>query len=353
VESGTLTPLHPSGFTFGGDYSVAYGYGSLGSLSSVGWGSYTASYSYVDNSGLVAGYDIPVGTNTFRTRKTYEPNRNLITTITNATIIGGTTSVSSAYAYQNDALGRRTERIDNASITNSFGYNNRNELVSADMGTNEYGYAYDPIGNRLSVTSVSSVVDYLSNQLNQYTNIADGVTNTPTYDLDGNMLTYADWTFTWNGENRLIGATNADHTISFVYDFMGRRVKKIADGVTNTFTYDGWNVIREREGVAAIDFYDYTIESYTAGDDISGTVTVEDSGRTLKMVGNLWKKIAYAYTVTTNTILEFDFKSGAQGEIHGIGFDTDNNHSSDKTFELYGTQTWGIQTYRGCRSVDY
>jgi hypothetical protein len=48
------------------------------------------------------------------------------------------------------------------------------------------------------------------------------------------------------------------------------------------------------------------------------------------------------YTVTADTVLEFDFQSGSQGEIHGIGLDDDNAYSEDRTFKLYGTQDWGL-----------
>ena len=34
------------------------------------------------------------------------------------------------------------------------------------------------------------------------------------------------------------------------------------------------------------------------------------------------------------------------GEIHGIGFDDDENISSPYTFQLWGSQTWGIDDYR-------
>ena len=44
--------------------------------------------------------------------------------------------------------------------------------------------------------------------------------------------------------------------------------------------------------------------------------------------------------------IEFDFRSDARGEVHGIGFDTDNRISSNRTFQLFGSQTWGIQDYR-------
>ncbi|MDH6072887.1 hypothetical protein NWP30_00565, partial [Chrysosporum ovalisporum CS-1034] len=48
------------------------------------------------------------------------------------------------------------------------------------------------------------------------------------------------------------------------------------------------------------------------------------------------------YTITKDTILEFEFQSTRGGEIHAIGFDTDNVISPLTTFKLSGTQNWGI-----------
>ena len=76
---------------------------------------------------------------------------------------------------------------------------------------------------------------------------------------------------------------------------------------------------------------------------VSAAVTIEDGGSTLRIVGNGWKKIEFPYTITDDTILEFDFQSTAKGEIHGIGFDTDDSISNPiLVFQLYGTQKWGI-----------
>ena len=72
---------------------------------------------------------------------------------------------------------------------------------------------------------------------------------------------------------------------------------------------------------------------------------VEDDGSTLHITGNGWKKIDFPYTITEDTILEFDFRSDSQGEIHGIGFDTNNSISADTTFKLHGTQNWGVSDY--------
>ncbi|MEA5510566.1 S8 family serine peptidase [Crocosphaera sp. UHCC 0190] len=104
----------------------------------------------------------------------------------------------------------------------------------------------------------------------------------------------------------------------------------------------------------------FDIESY-GGDkqDLSPTVTLSNDGNQLQVVGNGWKKVALNYNITANTVLEFDFESTAQGEIHGIGFDNDNNidgvikgvtqNDGPQLFQVYGTQNWGrkFDTYTG------
>ena len=75
-----------------------------------------------------------------------------------------------------------------------------------------------------------------------------------TYDDDGNMLTNGAWTYTWNGENRMIQAEKSDKKLEFVYDYMGRRIsKKVYTGSTGNWTlasekkfvYNGYKQIAE------------------------------------------------------------------------------------------------------------
>ena len=40
------------------------------------------------------------------------------------------------------------------------------------------------------------------------------------------MLTYNNWTFTWNAENRLIVASNSTTVVTYAYDYQGRRFMK-------------------------------------------------------------------------------------------------------------------------------
>ncbi len=94
-----------------------------------------------------------------------------------------------------------------------------------------------------------------------------------------------------------------------------------------------------------INFNDYTISSYGVSHDIIGTYFIEDGGQTLHLQDNTWKDIALNYTVTKNTVIEFDYFSTQAGEIHGIGFDKDESISHDNTFKIFGTQGWGRTAY--------
>jgi RHS repeat-associated protein len=85
----------------------------------------------------------------------------------------------------------------------------------------------------------------------------------PRYDLDGNLLSDGRWTYTWDGENRLVkmvsiawtqpsggylaNATFPAITLEFAYDGLSRRVQKktITSGTPTMegYLYDGWNVL--------------------------------------------------------------------------------------------------------------
>ncbi len=91
---------------------------------------------------------------------------------------------------------------------------------------------------------------------------------------------------------------------------------------------------------------DYAVASYGGSQDGGATVAIEDGGLTLRIVGNGWKKVAIPYTITASTVLEFDFTSSAEGEVHGIGFDVDDTIDNPiRIFQLYGTQVYGNQSY--------
>ncbi|MEM9293527.1 MAG: M36 family metallopeptidase, partial [Acidobacteriota bacterium] len=93
-----------------------------------------------------------------------------------------------------------------------------------------------------------------------------------------------------------------------------------------------------------IDFNTTPLISYSTQDNTgSGSVAIEDSGATYALTGNRWRRTdGGTFTITANTVLEFDFLSTSEGEIHGIGFDEDDNISNGgRVFNVFGTQNWG------------
>ena len=117
---------------------TTYAYDPVGRFASVsnnmGAVPRTATYSHLPNSDLLSGFSTHVGpplvgAPLFSVSPAYEPNRDLLTQVLNTS----GTNLISRFDYVNDAVGRRTRRIDSASLTNVFGYNIRSELVEAAM----------------------------------------------------------------------------------------------------------------------------------------------------------------------------------------------------------------------------
>jgi hypothetical protein len=90
----------------------------------------------------------------------------------------------------------------------------------------------------------------------------------------------------------------------------------------------------------AIDFDNYTLKAFGA-QDVVAAVTVTDSGKTLGITGNSWKKIDLNYNITRNTVLQFDYRSDARGEVQGIALETDNTSTAERTFQVFGSQDFG------------
>ncbi len=142
------------------------------------------------------------------------------------------------------------------------------------------------------------------------------------------------------------GLDNADNTVAPMSDFDN-------EPRPNNVIVDRGADERYQQTGGTIDFNNNTINSYggnqdSAGVDANGNniaATVENGGVTLSLNGNTWKSINFPYEVTANTVIEFDFSSSSQGEIHGIGLDNDDNISASRLFEIYGTQIWGIQAF--------
>jgi RHS repeat-associated protein len=104
------------------------------------------------------------------------------------------------------------------------------------------------------------------------------------YDDDGNLTQDGRFTYTWDGENRLIGVTSRDDLpasvprvkVDYLYDHQSRRIASAFAVWTNdawqaaecrAFIYDGWNVVQE-----SINHQPSTTNYYVWGLDLSGSL---------------------------------------------------------------------------------
>jgi hypothetical protein len=97
-----------------------------------------------------------------------------------------------------------------------------------------------------------------------------------------------------------------------------------------------------------INFNDYTVSTFSAAGQGVGTGSVDVSldGSTLELEGNLWRSIAVDYSVTSSTILNFEFLSTVAGEIQGIAFGSNDNPNTGNSFQLLGSQSnFGRQNF--------
>ncbi len=230
--------------------SAAYTYDPQGRIETVGNGADTVTYSYVPGTSQI-GSSSWTNATALNTAYTYDTHKRLTgIAVNNQSLIG----------YTLNAKNQRTAATLPDGNHWLFGYDSLGQVAgaekkdSSDMLLKSFSYNYDLIGNRTNAVEDSATTTYTSNIVNQYTLINTAV---PTYDLDGNMLTHGGWTFTYNGENRLVVAESSDTKLEFNYDYMGRRFEKKVYTksiltlynwslqVHRRFAYDGYKLIAE------------------------------------------------------------------------------------------------------------
>lgn len=160
------------------------------------------------------------------------------------------TLASATYGY--DAVGNRTSKTDEALTRWDYEYDNLYRLSQVDQTANcrfclphpvEKYQGYDGVGNRYATATKPWTYSDRNELLSG--------PGTLTYDLNGNLATKIEgadtWTYEWSVENQLTRVVkNGAEVASFLYDPLGRRVQKIAGGVTRKFTYDGEDILREK-----------------------------------------------------------------------------------------------------------
>lgn len=177
-------------------------------------------------------------------------------------------------AFTYDAIGNITERKDllDDSKTESYGYDQISQLISFKRGTTvDNTYKFDPLGNRLKVVENGVTTNYSSNRINGYSSISGGISLSPQYDTNGNLLNDIDHMFSYNLNNKL--STTDNGKSSYIYDALGRRISKTVDEVTTTFFFVGHQMVEE--------YRNQLLEaSYVFGNNIDTALKMQRSDNT-------------------------------------------------------------------------
>jgi RHS repeat-associated protein len=129
------------------------------------------------------------------------------------------------------------------------------------------------------------------------------MSQTLTYDVDGNLTSDSMWSYTYDGENRLIQmdtssaaqtyAGLAHNRLKFKYDYLGRRVEKWIGTVSGSsetvvsddrYVYDGWNLIADYQvSGSTLTLY----RTFTWGLDVTGSLTAAGGVGALLEISNV------------------------------------------------------------------
>jgi RHS repeat-associated protein len=160
----------------------------------------------------------------------------------------GTATDRFQYTYDRD--GSRLTRTNalNSNFSETYSYDNLNQLTGFTRGTHSQSWSFDALGNWASFTTDGTTQTRTANRQNQITSISSQLI--PAYDSNGNMLT--DETgrqFVYDAWNRLVKVKDSLGNVleTFAYDALGRRISVTASGTTTDLYYSkDWQVLEER-----------------------------------------------------------------------------------------------------------
>jgi RHS repeat-associated protein len=259
-----------------GYYQLRYAYTQRNQLAQIqnGGGGPWFNYSYDLSGNMIKRQDVYWGVND-STNVEDANGTSMYDALNRPTMWEDTHSGDNAFArsfQQYDSLSKLTAtwRVEQYNQGERFGYDAMGQLTSvaysADQvwdtplnATRTVTYNLDPL-NRISVNDNGTQTGYTPDAVNQYTTV--GAQN-PSYDSDLNLTGYDGASFSYNAQNQLVSASKGGATVQFVYDGLGRCLKRTTNGAATILVYDGWKALAEWAGDGS--WWAYRI--YGAGPD--------------------------------------------------------------------------------------
>lgn len=167
------------------------------------------------------------------------------------------------YNYQNNGDMISLEHIFNVSTSVQFDYtyNSVHELV--DQNVDSAAFLWHP--------AVAASISYgTASDTNQYPTVA----GTPlSYNANGCLASDGTWTFSYDTENHLIGASKLGVSANYNYDGLHRQIQKEVSASKTRFVYDEWQRVASYDNSGALQ----TRYIYGAGLD-ECLITVDNLG---------------------------------------------------------------------------
>ena len=174
------------------------------------------------------------------TYATYQYDRlNRLISLINKKFSG---EVISSYTYEHDNAGNRTKMTEANGEETIYDYDNLYQLTNVTYPDNSTAeYAYDAVGNRLTLTDTTGTTDY-------------------SCDAADRLLTAGTVTYGWDKNGNMISKTDGSNTTIYAYDYKNRLISTaFPDGKTNTFGYypDSRRMrLTDKAGLTTYYFYD-------------------------------------------------------------------------------------------------
>ena len=174
------------------------------------------------------------------------------------------------------------------------------------------------------------------------------------------MTSDAVWTYTWNGENRLIEAVKTnDKKLEFAYDYMGRRIyKKVYNWVSDAwslsnhrkYVYNDYKLLAEYDGVSGSLLRKYIWQPASVGQDVPLSVADTGAGTTYYYIVDGNKNVRALIDSSGNVLAEYDYtpfgrinsQSGTYASINPFRFSSEYHDDETKlvyyNYRYYSTE---------------
>jgi len=181
-------------------------------------------------------------------------------------------------------------------VTLDYTYDKKSQVTAIAYKKNgsflgDLTYTYDASGRRTKLGGSfarlgfpAAISSHTYNAANQMTQRGS---STLTYDNNGNLSGDGTNTYSWDARNQLTSMSGPGLSASFLYDGIGRRIKKTVNGSITEYLYDGATAVQEISGGTPV------ANLLTGGLDATFTRTDANGTRTFLTDGRpeLWTPI--------------------------------------------------------------